>query len=177
MKKVVLYIAMSLDGYIADKTGSVEWLDGDSSDKENMGSYDEFIKTIDTVILGNNTYRQIVTELSPDHWVYSGMKSYVITHNPKAPTDDIIFTDMDISELIEKLKAENEKDIWICGGASIINQCLALDIIDTYHIAIIPTILGNGIKLFESQAVEHKLQLISTHCYNGISELVYKRRL
>ncbi|WP_312941730.1 dihydrofolate reductase family protein [Oscillibacter sp.] len=177
MKKVVLYIAMSLDGYIADKAGGVEWLSGDGSDPENTGSYDEFIKTIDTVILGYNSYHQIVTELSPNQWVYSGLKSYVITHKTKRATDEIIYTDRGISELINNLKIENGKDIWICGGASIVNQCISLDLIDKYHIAIIPTILGGGIKLFEDQDVERKLQLIFTHSYNGINELVYERRL
>lgn len=168
---------MSLDGYIADKAGGVEWLNGDDSDTENLGSYEGFIKTIDTVILGYNSYYQIVNELSPDHWVYSGLKSYVITHNIKPATDEIIFTNRDISELIKEIKNENGKDIWICGGASIVNQCIALDIIDKYHIAIIPTILGNGIRLFKTQAIEHKLQLISACNYNGINELVYERRL
>ena len=176
MIKVVLYIAMSLDGYIADEAGGVEWLSGDGSDQENMGSYNEFIKTIDTVILGYNSYHQVVTELSPDQWVYSGLKSYVITHNPKPATDEIIFTHEPIGELIEKLKQESRKDIWICGGASIVNQCVALDLIDKYHISIIPTILGGGIKLFDNQAAEHKLHLIFTRSYNGISELVYERR-
>lgn len=177
MRKVVLYIAMSLDGYIADENGGVDWLGSDGSENDNMGSYAEFIKTIDTVILGYNTYHQIVTVLSPDNWVYSGMKSYVITHSPKTPTDEIVFTNKPIGELINKLKIEKGKDIWICGGASIVNQLISLDLIDKYHIAIMPTILGNGVKLFEVQPVEHKLQLLSINTYNGVNELVYERRV
>ena len=80
MRKVVIYIAMSLDGYIADKNGSVSWLGGDGSDKDNFGSYPEFIETVDTVILGYTTYNQIVTELSPDVWPYDGKATYVPTH-------------------------------------------------------------------------------------------------
>lgn len=167
---------MSLDGYIADRDGSVDWLTGDGSDPENPGTYEEFIKTIDTVILGYKTYHQIATVLSPDNWVYSGMKSYVITHKQQSSTDEVTFIDKPVTKLIDKLKTENGKDIWICGGASIVNQLIAFDLIDEYHIAIIPTLLGNGIKLFDNQALELKLKLVSTCNYNGINEMVYERK-
>ncbi len=176
MRKVVLYIAMSLDGYLADKHGGVAWLAGDGSDPENPGSYPGFMDTIDTVILGYQTYHQIVTELFPDSWVYSGKKSYVLTHKAPASTDDIIFTDGDIQELISELKSQSGKDIWLCGGASVVNQFLALGLIDVFCISIIPTILGNGIRLFSKHPEETDLQLISTRSYNGITDLVFRRR-
>lgn len=176
MKKVILYIAMSLDGYIADSNGSVTWLSGDGSDSENMGSYPQFIKTIDTVVLGYKTYHQVVTELSPDKWVYSGMKSYVITHNKIPSNEEIIFTDKSSSDLIKELKSQNGKDIWICGGASIANQLIESGLIDKFCISIIPTILGNGIRLFDIHKNPTDLKLISTCSYNGITDLVYELR-
>ena len=63
MKKISLFIAMSLDGYIADIDGSVNWLSGDGNDNSSIDAYSEFVKEIDTVIMGWNTYYQIVTEL------------------------------------------------------------------------------------------------------------------
>lgn len=69
MKKISLFIAMSLDGYIADNNGRVDWLNGQENDSENIDVYSEFVKNIDTVIMGWNTYHQIVTELSPNDWV------------------------------------------------------------------------------------------------------------
>ena len=81
MKKVTVFIAMSLDGYIADSKGNVDWLAGQGNDDDNIDSYSEFAKEIDTVVMGWNTYHQIVTELSPDEWVYSDFTAYVITHN------------------------------------------------------------------------------------------------
>lgn len=69
MKKISLFIAMSLDGYIADSKGSVDWLARQGNEDENVDAYSEFVKDIDTVIMGWNTYHQIVTELSPKEWV------------------------------------------------------------------------------------------------------------
>lgn len=173
MKKVVLYIAMSLDGYIADSTGGVSWLTGDGSDTANPGSYDAFIATIDTVILGYKTYHQIITKLSPDTWVYSGKKCYVLTHRPLASNREIIFTDKPVHVLIPELKNTAEKDIWICGGADIVTQCLRASVIDKLRITIAPVILGNGIRLFDVQPKPIRLQLISTNTYNGFTEIEY----
>ena len=176
MRKIILYIAMSLDGYIADVNGGVSWLGGEDANNSSMDSYLNFIKTIDTVVLGKKTYNQIVNELSPDNWVYSGMKSYVITNNLFKSNDEIISTNEDVCSLVEKLKKENGKNIWICGGASIVNQLLNKNLIDIYYISIIPTILGNGIKLFGNFDIERKLILINTNNYNGIVDLIYENR-
>ena len=80
MRKVILYIAMSLDGYIADKNGGVDWLSGQGAEGAEEGTYSEFIKGIDTVVMGWNTYVQVKTELSPEIWPYEELTSYVITH-------------------------------------------------------------------------------------------------
>ena len=176
MKKIIVYIAMSLDGYVADATGGVSWLRGDGSDPENFGSYPEFIETIDTVILGYSTYHQIVTELSPDEWAYKGKKSYVLTHRIMENTEEITFISEDITELSKRLKAEEGKSIWICGGADIIRQFHQKGLIDEYSLTVIPTILGGGVRLFDGESQETQLKLESTKCYNGMVDLVYKKR-
>ncbi len=176
MRKVVLYIAMSLDGYIADKSGGVGWILGDGSAEESLGSYEEFITTVDTVILGYNTYHQITTELSPKKWVYEGMQSYVFTRKFYKNKTGITFIDDDFESFIMNLKKQSGKKIWICGGASIINQLIALDLIDEYYVTIIPTILGSGIKLFGDLKNEIKLKLELTRHYNGMVDLSYIRR-
>lgn len=66
MRKIILYVAASVDGFIADKNGGVSWLQGDDSDLQAEGTYNRFIESVDTIILGYSTYHQIVTELSPD---------------------------------------------------------------------------------------------------------------
>lgn len=176
MRKVKLFIAMSVDGYIADKNGGVAFLQGHEDCLENESTYSEFIKNIDTVLMGWNTYNQIITELSPDNWVYDNSLTYVFTHREQQDSDKIIFTSDNLEELIKKLKGVEGKDIWICGGADLVQQAISSDVIDEYLISIIPTILGNGIKLFSQNDAEHKLKLINTITNNGIVELNYIRR-
>ncbi|MBD5449049.1 MAG: dihydrofolate reductase [Lachnospiraceae bacterium] len=176
MRKISLFIAMSLDGYIADSTGGVDWLKGQGSDDENIDSYSEFIKNIDTILMGWNTYHQIVTELSPNEWIYSDFTTYVITHNEHDSPEKVRFTDTNPVDLVERLKKEKGKDIWICGGANLIGQLVNADLIDCYYITVIPTLLGSGIRLFESIKREIKLRLLNTQTYNGMTDLIYVRR-
>jgi dihydrofolate reductase len=176
MRKVILYISMSLDGYIADKNGGVDWICGDGSDQDNPGSYCDFFETVDTIIMGYKTYHQIVTKLSPNEWVYSNKKSFVVTHKRCVSSEEICFTDKELPTLIGSLKSETGKDMWICGGANIINQLIASDLIGQYYVTVIPTILGDGIPLFSHHKKEYPLKLISTHRYNGMIDLVYERK-
>lgn len=176
MRKIVLFIAMSLDGYIADGGGRVDWMTGQDCDGETLDVYSEFVKDIDTILMGWNTYYQVTTELSPAEWIYSDFTTYVITHNEGKSTEQIRFTDENPVNLIEKLKSENGKDIWICGGANLIGQLMEGDLIDEYYISVIPTLLGSGIRLFGNMKKEIKLKLLKTQTYNGITDLVYTRR-
>lgn len=176
MRKIVLFIAMSLDGYIADSSGGVGWLNGQGSDSENLDVYSKFVKDIDTILMGWNTYYQVATELSPEKWIYSDFITYVITHNEKNSTEQIRFTNENPIDLLEKLKSENGKNIWICGGANLAQQLMRNDLIDQYYISVIPTLLGSGIRLFGNMEEEIKLKLLKVQTYNGITDLVYTRR-
>lgn len=176
MRKISLFIAMSLDGYIADREGGVGWLNGQGHDEENIDSYSEFVKTIDTILMGWNTYHQIVTELSPEEWVYKDLTTYVITHRDYASSENIRFVNTDPIDLVKKLKGENGKDVWICGGANLVQQLVREDLIDCYYITLIPTLLGSGIRLFDQAKGEIKLRLLHTQSYNGMTDLIYTRR-
>lgn len=176
MRKISLFIAMSLDGYIADENGGVDWLKGQGNDTENVDVYSEFIKDIDTVLMGRKTYEQIVTELSPAEWVYDGLTSYVFTHKEQSSSGNIRFVKEAPGELLRKLRAEEGKGIWICGGADLVRQVLAEDLIDQYYISVIPVLLGSGIRLFSGMDKKMELKLVKTQNYNGITDLVYERR-
>ncbi len=176
MRKVILYIAASLDGYVADKSGGVEWINGDGSDTSNGGSYLDFLSTVDTVFLGEKTYLQIVNELSPDSWPYKGKKTYVLTEKNLKSDEEIIFTSKDITCLVSGLRSEDGLNIWVCGGAYLANSFINKGLIDEYHMSVIPVLLGGGIKLFEEFDVTRELKLKSTLTYNGIVDLVYESR-
>lgn len=145
MKKVILYIATSLDGYIADKQGDVNWIKGENDATEMQDTFSPFFEGIGTVIMGRRTYQQIVTELSPDRWPYPEVTTYVFSHKSEVDKENIKFTAEDPCAVINKLKRTNGKDIWICGGAEIIHQLMQEDLIDIFHITTIPVILGSGI--------------------------------
>ncbi len=176
MKEVVLYISMSLDGYIASENGSVDQLKGDDSDSDSAGSYPEFIETIDVVLMKYAAYHQVITELSANDWPYEDKMTYVLTHKNLESTENIIFTDSNIEVLLNELKLNYDKDIWICGGASVVNQLISLDLIDKYCIQVLPIIKGTGIPLFDKHEQSFPLKLKSTKTYNGIVDLVYRRK-
>lgn len=176
MRKVILFIAMSLDGYIADSEGKVGWLGGQGNDEEMIDAYLEFVGYVDTVVMGRNTYHQIITELSPEEWVYRDLESYVITHRDYYSAERIWFTSENPCSLVRRLKTEEGKAIWICGGADIVCQLMTEDLIDVYYISVIPMLLGKGIRLFESIGKEIPLKLVKTQSYDGITDLIYEHR-
>lgn len=175
-RKVILYISQSLDGFIADSKGNVDWILGNNKEYLSDYGYETFIKDIDTVILGYNTYSQIRNELSPDNWVYKDLKSYVLTSKEIKDTSNIRYVNMNIKELINKLQKEEGKNVWICGGANLVNQCVKEDLIDEYQITTVPLILGNGIRLFEKNNKKIRLELKETREENGLILGIYAKR-
>lgn len=176
MRKTVLYLAMSLDGYIADAKGGVGWLEGDGSDRENPGSYPAFYDSVDTIVMGYRTYRQIMEELSPDRWAYPGKRCYVLTHRSIADTREVSFVQGAPGRLLDKLRRQEGLNIWVCGGADTVRQLMDEGQIDEFCISVIPTLLGEGIPLFTPGRRPMPLRLISSHSYNGITDLWYERR-
>lgn len=147
MRKVSLFISMSLDGYIADRKGGVDWLGGQDAEAE-----------------------------TPDTWVYEDFTTYVITHKANTSSENIRFSGENPVELVKKLREETGKGIWICGGANLAGQLIREDLIDCYYITVIPTLLGDGIRLFGKEKTGIDLRLTHTRAYNGMVELVYVRR-
>ncbi|MGK0465974.1 dihydrofolate reductase family protein [Clostridium sp.] len=175
-RSVILYIAISLDGYIAKSNGAVDWLSGNGDNPNIDNGYDDFYSEIDTVVMGRITYEQVINELSPDIWVYEGKKCYVATRRKCEFDSRAEFISEDIVGFIKNLKTQHGKDIWLVGGGKLIEQFVKQDLIDKYIITIIPTILGDGIPLFLNENPEIKLRLIETKNTDGMVELSYVRR-
>lgn len=175
-RSLILYIAVSIDGYIADREGAVDWLRGERPEKDSDYGYADFIAAVDTVILGGTTYRQIAHQLSPGNWPYRGMECYVLTHRDACSREEITFVDGDLRLLVEKLKARPGRDIWLCGGADLVRQALEADLIDEYRLTIIPVLLGGGTRLFTGRHGLLPCQLTETRAENGVLTCVYTRR-
>ncbi|MCP3966470.1 MAG: dihydrofolate reductase [Lentisphaerae bacterium] len=175
-RKIVLYIAVSLDGFIADDKGRVDWLSGHDDTLSPDEDYQAFIKDVDTIIMGRNTYDQIVKDLAPDNWPYEGMDCYVVTSNAGPEDANVSFVTTDVFALVDELKAKKGKKIWLLGGARLADALMKADLIDEYQIAIIPTILGRGLSLFKDNNPTLKLRLNSAKSMNGIAMLKYSKR-
>lgn len=144
MLKIVLYIAASKDGFIADKNGSVSWLDKYNGGREDYG-YADFFSGIDAIAFGKNTYNQVVS-FGP--WVFPSKKSYVFADANTQPVHknvEIITTA--IPDFIRKAEAAGVKRLWLMGGAQLIDSFYKLGFIDEYIITVMPTRLGTGIEL------------------------------
>jgi len=167
MRKIKLFIASSLDGYIAKEDGSVDWL----SHCKDSG-YNNFYKSIDTVLIGNKTYEQILTF---GEYPYKDKNSYIFTKNinQKKKNENVEFTS-DVKNLTKNLISSSGNDIWLVGGADIISTFLNSKFVDEIILSIIPVVLGKGIPLFKNIKLETKLELIKTTEYDDLVELSYK---
>jgi dihydrofolate reductase len=167
----VLYIAASLDGYIATNDDSLDWLFEVEGDGDN--GYGEFIKDIDCIILGRRTYDWII-EKEKDNFPYKKEKCYVFT-NRKEQLKYVEVVNDDLKTFIKKTRSKY-KNIWIVGGGEIIKQYLELDEIDEFRITIAPVILGKGIRLFHEINKKIKLELVKVNKSNQFAELIYIRK-
>lgn len=104
MREVTLFIAMSLDGYIADENGGVDWLNAEAPEDPGEDLYEAFIQNIDTILMGWKTYHQIVTELSPQEWPYPDQQTYVFTHREMPSSEKTAFIREDPASFVKKLK-------------------------------------------------------------------------
>ncbi|MEM5016715.1 dihydrofolate reductase family protein [Metabacillus indicus] len=172
MRKVVLYIGVSLDGYIARRDGSIDWLDEANGEGDN--GYSEFLKTIDTVIMGKKTYDHVL-ELTNHKYPYEGMKSFIYTRSESRTEGDLIFTKDKPEALIDQLKKEEGADIWMVGGAEILDDFMKKDLIDEYIITTVPVILGDGIPLFRPGNPETKLSYKRTVRFGDYVQSHYTR--
>lgn len=149
MRKIICYIATSLDGKIADVNGNVDWLEQiPNPDKSDYG-YQDFLNTVDCTIMGNNTYQKILGFDIP--FPYQATKNYVLTRNKDLKnTEHVEFISENVIESILKLKKTSGKNIWCIGGGALISSMLNHKLIDEFIIFIMPAILGNGIPLVGS---------------------------
>jgi len=144
MRKLILYIASSIDGYIAGPNGEIDWLFADQD-----YSYNEFISSIDTVLVGRKTYDDAIKMGGDD--LFPGKVTYVFTSTPHKyrPKENLVFISENPAELWKWLREKDGGNTWLVGGGDLIKPFLEENIIDEYVIAFHPIILGTGIPLFK----------------------------
>lgn len=176
MRTLTIYIATSLDGYIAKPNDDLSFLKLVEKEGEDYG-YAEFTATIDTIILGRKTYDWVLKEIGSSHYDNGDRNVYVITRTEKPSVGKTTFYTGDLTELVQQLKSQNGKNIYCDGGAEIINELLKKDLIDELIISVIPVLLGNGTRLFKEDRPEQLLELVSTKTFEtGLIQMHYKRK-
>ena len=174
MRKIKLYIAMSLNGKIAEKDGSVDWLYVKEGDEKPDYGYSKFYNSIDTTIQGSNTYKNL--EGWGIDFPYPNKKNYVITRDKSLKDNkNVEFINTNHIEFIKELKKQKGKDIWLIGGGLVntmlLNECL----IDELQIFVMPIILQDGIDLFENFPNLTELKQTETINHDsGAVEIKYK---
>ena len=165
LTKILVYIASSLDGYIARENGDIDWLP-----EASESGYDEFYKSIDTVILGKTTYDQVLTF---GKYPYTDKKSFVFSKTSQ-DIDNNVESVSDVEKFVKDGLPGAGKNVWLVGGAKIIKAFLKQDAIDEIIITKIPIILGNGISLFGDLEYDVKLELVRTKKFGQLVDLHYR---
>ncbi|MCC5925585.1 MAG: dihydrofolate reductase [Bacteroidetes bacterium] len=175
MRKLSLFIASSLDGYIAKPNDDLSFLKLVEKDGEDYG-YAEFTANIDTIILGRKTYDYVLKAIGSEHYDNGHRDVYVITRTERPSVGKTTFYSGDVQALVQQLKSEDGKDIYCDGGAEIIHELLQHDLIDELIISVIPILLGNGTRLFKDNRPEQRLEFVSAKSFDtGLTQLHYKR--
>lgn len=171
-RKVILFIAMSLDGYIATKENSIDFLSMVEQEGEDYG-YADFVKSVDTVILGRKTYEKVI-EMGYEY-PHSDKDVYIMTRTERPAIGRFKFHTGDLSNLVQDLKDQDGKNIYCDGGSEIANELMKNNLIDEFIISVIPVLLGDGIKLFKEGRPMNELKLVSSKQFvSGLMQLHYK---
>jgi dihydrofolate reductase len=171
---VSVYIALSVDGFIARKDHSLDWLDRVQRDGEDYG-YAAFAATVDAVVMGRNTYE---TARGFESWPYPGKRVVVLTHRPiEGAPDGVEARDVDgpdeIAAFVAELAAAGVGRVYVDGG-TVIRAFLAAGVVDDVTLSIIPVLLGEGVPLFGG-VPEIDLELASSSTFpSGLVQLRYR---
>lgn len=169
-RKIVLFIAQSLDGFIATKEDSLDWLFKVEGEGDN--GYSEFYETIDTILIGKRTYDWIMNQVK-GQFPYQNKDCYVFTRSPLDDTANVKFVNEDIVSFTNNLKKQDGKNIWMVGGGEILHTFLKEKMVDELILTIAPTIIGDGIPLFKTGDYQLDLYLKGTRTFNQFVELHY----
>lgn len=178
MRKIILDLAVTLDGYIEGPNGEIDWCIMDD-DMDFPG----FISTIDTIFYGRVSYDSW-GEFQPDanasqaeKAIWAGVhskKKYVFSHHPRQNANATFISD-DLVKKVLEIKQQEGKDIWLYGGANLIKTFIEQELVDVYRISLHPTVLGSGKPLFEALKNRINLNLVGVNRFkSGVVQLIYE---
>lgn len=174
MSKTILYIATSLDGFIAGEGDDLSWLEPYEGGEYG---FEAFIAGIGAMIEGRRTYDVAVEGGFVE--VGHPVPSLIVTHHPPAAAPDgidVTFVNGDAESILAQARARTEKDIWLVGGAQVARMFINADLVDEYVLTVVPVFLGAGVRLFEGITNTRPLALQETRTFDkGLAQLIYRR--
>lgn len=177
-RRIILDLAVTLDGFIEGKNGEVDWCIMDP----DMG-FTDFLNQIDTILYGRKSYdlwgQYIPKNEDPDTekeiWkLVHSKKKYVFSRTQNEIDNQAIFINDNILEEVNKLKKKSGKDIWLYGGASLITTFINLGLVDEFRLSIHPVVLGEGKPLFIDLKQRINLKMVNTRTFSsGVVQIIY----
>lgn len=180
MKKVILDLAVTLDGFIEGPNGEIDWCIMD----DDMG-FDDFLSTIDTIFYGRVSYDawgnfqpdKNASEAELKLWKDVHSKEKYVFSRQSRQDDKAVFIGSDIINKVTQIKNQDGKDIWLYGGASLTKTFIQSGLIDIYRMSVHPVALGSGKPLFEGIKDRVELNLIKTNTFkSGVVQLIYESK-
>ncbi|KQL32722.1 diacylglycerol kinase [Bacillus sp. FJAT-25509] len=171
-RKIILYIGTSIDGYIANNDGTLEWLE--TTEVEGDSGYNTLLERIDTVVMGKGTY-DVVRGFDMDY-PYRTYKNYVFSKAATGSDEYATFIDGDIKAFIQELKQQPGKDIWFIGGGNLAREFFKENLIDEFQLAIAPIVLGKGISLYAGDDITQKYTLTKVEKLGQLAMLHYVKK-
>lgn len=171
-REILVFIAGSLDGFIAKENDDLQWLEETEGEGDN--GYADMYQTIDTVIMGKRTYDYILEHLKP--FPYPDKKCYVFSTTQTGENEHVTFIQEDVITFTQRLKEQEGIKIWMVGGGNLLDVFLQERLIDEWIITITPHLLGSGIPLFKSPRPFENLKLLETKRYGQMVQLHYEVR-
>lgn len=169
MRKIVLQLAVSLDGYIEGPNGEFDWCFTD----QDYGM-SAFFKRIDATFMGRKSYELVLAMESEAPAGFPKMKEYVFSNTLAEVKKGVVLVKGDIKSEVKKIKRKKGKDIWLFGGAELISSLIDLQLVDEIILAVHPVILGSGKALFKDIEERTWLTLTDHKIYpNGLVFLTY----
>lgn len=170
-RSVVLYIAASLDGYIATAEQSLAWLFAVEGEGDN--GYAAFYETVDTVLMGRTTYDWVM-DYEKGKFPYPGRECYVFSRTKSGGDTNVRYFGGAIAPFVKALREKQGKNIWLVGGGELTAAFLREKLIDRITVSVAPVLLGCGIPLFQSIGVQTALRLVDMRRYGQFAELRYE---